>query len=87
MKGSIINWNGKVVRVNAYGVPVKDSIRAGDAYAGVFLASILKGFNVENAVSAVATMVVMVRGDEKNLSREEDLEKFLSGYDEQVDFR
>jgi len=32
-------------------------------------------------------MVVMVRGDEENLPREEELEKFLSGYGRQVDLR
>lgn len=90
LRGSIINWKGKVVRVDAYRVPVKDPIGAGDAYAGVFLASMLKGFNVEDSArraSAAAAMVVMVRGDEENLPREEDLEKFLSGYGRQVDFR
>jgi 2-dehydro-3-deoxygluconokinase/2-dehydro-3-deoxygalactonokinase len=90
LEGSIVNWDGKVVRVNAYRVPVKDPIGAGDAYAGVFLASILKGLSPEESArraSAAAAMVVMVRGDEENLPREEELEKFLSGYGRQVDLR
>ncbi|WP_243670867.1 carbohydrate kinase family protein [Vulcanisaeta sp. JCM 16161] len=69
---------------------MKDPIGAGDAYAGVFLASILRGHDVESAMrraSAAAAMVVMVRGDEENLPREDDLRRFLEGYGRQVDLR
>ncbi len=37
--------------------------------------------------SAAAAMVVMVRGDEENLPREDDLRRFLEGYGRQVDLR
>ncbi|WP_243679574.1 PfkB family carbohydrate kinase [Vulcanisaeta souniana] len=43
IKGSMAYWEGRVIKVNAFRVPVKDPIGAGDAYAGVFLASILRG--------------------------------------------
>jgi 2-dehydro-3-deoxygluconokinase/2-dehydro-3-deoxygalactonokinase len=90
VRGSMANWEGRVVKVNAFQVPVKDPIGAGDAYAGVLLASVLKGYDIEKAMiraSAAAALVVMVRGDEENLPREEDLERFLSGYGRQVDLR
>ncbi|WP_069807976.1 bifunctional 2-dehydro-3-deoxygluconokinase/2-dehydro-3-deoxygalactonokinase [Vulcanisaeta thermophila] len=90
VKGSIVYWDGKVARADAFRVPVVDPIGAGDAYAGVLLASVLRGLPIEQAVvraSAAAAMVVMTRGDEENLPREEDLERFLSGYGRQVDFR
>ncbi|MGC8544016.1 MAG: bifunctional 2-dehydro-3-deoxygluconokinase/2-dehydro-3-deoxygalactonokinase [Vulcanisaeta sp.] len=90
LKGSIAYWDGRIVKVDAFRVPVKDPIGAGDAYAGVFLASILKGYDVERAMrraSAAAALVVMVRGDEENLPREEDLARFLEGYGRQVDLR
>ncbi len=66
VKGSMAYWEGRVVKVDAFRVPVKDPIGAGDAYAGgVFLASILRGgHDVESAMrraSAAAAMVVMVR--------------------------
>ncbi|WP_188602359.1 bifunctional 2-dehydro-3-deoxygluconokinase/2-dehydro-3-deoxygalactonokinase [Vulcanisaeta souniana] len=90
IKGSMAYWEGRVIKVNAFRVPVKDPIGAGDAYAGVFLASILRGHDVESAMrraSAAAAMVVMVRGDEENLPREDDLRRFLDGYGRQVDLR
>ncbi|WP_243678342.1 PfkB family carbohydrate kinase [Vulcanisaeta distributa] len=91
VKGSVAYWEGRVVKVDAFRVPVKDPIGAGDAYAGVFLASILRGHDVESAMrraSAAAAMVVMVRGgDEENLPREDDLRRFLEGYGRQVDLR
>ena len=90
IRGSIAYWEGRVIKVDAFRVPVKDPIGAGDAYAGVFLASILRGYDVEIAMrraSAAAAMVVMVRGDEENLPREEDLRRFLDGYGRQVDLR
>ncbi len=92
VKGSVAYWEGKIVKVNAFRVPVRDPIGAGDAYAGVFLASILRGgHDVESAMrraSAAAAMVVMVRGgDEENLPREDDLRRFLEGYGRQVDLR
>ena len=90
LKGSVAYWEGRIVKVDAFRVPVKDPIGAGDAYAGVFLASILRGHDVEKAMrraSAAAAMVVMVRGDEENLPREDDLRRFLEGYGRQVDLR
>ena len=90
LRGSVAYWEGRVAKVDAFRVPVKDPIGAGDAYAGVFLASILRGYDVESAMrraSAAAAMVVMVRGDEENLPREEDLRRFLEGYGRQVDLR
>lgn len=83
LKGSIAKWDGEVVSAKAFQVPVKDPIGAGDAYAGVFIASILKGYSPSRAIvraSAAAAMVVMVRGDEENLPRENDLEVFLRNY-------
>ncbi|MFP3238355.1 MAG: bifunctional 2-dehydro-3-deoxygluconokinase/2-dehydro-3-deoxygalactonokinase [Caldivirga sp.] len=83
LRGSMAKWDGEVVEAKAFQVPVKDPIGAGDAYAGVFLASILKGHPPSRSIlraSAAAAMVVMVRGDEENLPREADLETFLRNY-------
>ncbi|WP_291767105.1 bifunctional 2-dehydro-3-deoxygluconokinase/2-dehydro-3-deoxygalactonokinase [Caldivirga sp. UBA161] len=83
LKGSVARWDGETVSSKAFQVPVKDPIGAGDAYAGVFLASVLKGLPPSRAIvraSAAAAMVVMVRGDEENLPREQDLETFLRNY-------
>ncbi len=83
LKGSVIFWDGDRYNIPAFQVPVKDPIGAGDAYAGVFIASILKGLSPRSAglrASAAAAMVVMVRGDEENLPGERELETFLKYY-------
>ncbi|KUO90027.1 MAG: hypothetical protein AT712_05400 [Caldivirga sp. CIS_19] len=83
LRGSMAKWDGEVVEANAFQVPLKDPIGAGDAYAGVFLASVLTGHPPSRSIlraSAAAAMVVMVRGDEENLPRETDLETFLRNY-------
>jgi len=57
-------------------VQVEDPIGAGDAFAGTFIASWLKGYNLSDCVqraSIAGSLVVTVRGDQECLPSEEDL--------------
>ncbi|MEM2824765.1 MAG: sugar kinase [Candidatus Bathyarchaeia archaeon] len=74
--------NGKEVAVKpGFRVPVVDVIGAGDAFAAGFMASILKGRSLEDALlfgNAAGALVVTVRGDIENLPSWEDIERFLA---------
>jgi 2-dehydro-3-deoxygluconokinase/2-dehydro-3-deoxygalactonokinase len=85
-KGAIAASREEKVRVNGYQVTVADPIGAGDALAGTFIASILKGFNLEKSLKfaiAAGTLVVTVRGDQENLPTQHDLEAFLKAFEEE----
>jgi sugar/nucleoside kinase (ribokinase family) len=69
-----------------YQVTVVDTIGAGDALAGTFLACTLKGFSLERSLKfavAAGTLVVTVRGDQENLPTQHDLETFLKAFEEE----
>jgi len=82
-KGAIAATKSEKVEARGYTVPVVDPIGAGDALAGTFLASMLKGFRLEKSLKlavAAGTLVVTVRGDQENLPTQEDLEAFLKAF-------
>ena len=82
-KGAIAATKSEKVEARGYVVPVVDPIGAGDALAGTFLASRLKGLELEKSLKlavAAGTLVVTVRGDQENLPTQGDLEAFLKAF-------
>lgn len=70
-----------VILKPGFKVPVVDVIGAGDAFAAGFIASLLRGKSLEEALmfgNAAGALVVTVRGDIENLPSWEDIEKFLA---------
>lgn len=66
-----------------YKVPVVDPTGAGDAFAGVFVSGILKGWKLLDCLRAgnvAGSLVVTVRGDQENIPTEEDIKSFLEKY-------
>jgi 2-dehydro-3-deoxygluconokinase/2-dehydro-3-deoxygalactonokinase len=85
-KGAIAASKGERVMARGYQVTVVDTIGAGDALAGTFLACTLKGFSLERSLKfavAAGTLVVTVRGDQENLPTQRDLETFLKAFEEE----
>ncbi|MEM3267274.1 MAG: sugar kinase [Conexivisphaerales archaeon] len=80
-KGSIAYTKNGVFRHRQYQVPVVDPVGAGDAFASLFVSSILKGWKIKRALEAATvagSLVVMRRGDNENIPSEEDIKSFLS---------
>jgi len=80
-KGAIASDGKETIMKLGFKVPVVDVIGAGDAFAAGFIASILKGKNLEEALTygnAAGALVVTTRGDIENLPSQEDIEKFLA---------
>lgn len=74
---------GEQVSAPGFAVPVVDELGAGDAFDAAFLASILKGFEIERAImyaNAAGAITVMVKGDLEPLPQWTDLETFIAGY-------
>ncbi|TRO49033.1 sugar kinase [Candidatus Bathyarchaeota archaeon] len=66
----------------AYKVPVVDVIGAGDAFDAAFLASRLRGFDLERSLevaNAAGALCVTVRGDVEAIPTLEDVDRFLAG--------
>ena len=85
-KGAIAASKKERVKAKGYQVTVVDPVGAGDALAGTFIASILKGFSLEKSLKfavAAGTLVVTVRGDQENLPTQYDLEAFLKAFEEE----
>jgi len=65
----------------AYNVPIVDVIGAGDAFAAGFIACLMNGKSLQEALevgNAAGALVVTVRGDYENMPSWEDIEKFLA---------
>jgi len=82
--GETLAFSGKqVYRQGAFDVPVVDPIGAGDAFGGVFVSGYLKGWKVQNCLTAgsvAGSLVVTTRGDEENIPTESDIAEFLSAH-------
>ena len=66
----------------AYKVPVVDVIGAGDAFDAAFLASRLRGFDLDRSLevaNAAGALCVTVRGDVEAIPTLEDVDRFLAG--------
>ena len=66
----------------AYKVPVVDVIGAGDAFDAAFLASRLRGFDLERSLevaNAAGALCVTVRGDVEAIPTLGDVDRFLAG--------
>ena len=75
--GAIAATSSERASANAMPVYVEDPIGAGDAFAGTFIASRLKGRSLnESLVRAViaGSLVVTVRGDEEALPSDDDID-------------
>ncbi|MEM3715804.1 MAG: sugar kinase [Candidatus Bathyarchaeia archaeon] len=80
-EGAVASDGREVVMKPGFKVPVVDVIGAGDAFAASFIASILRGRSLEEALmfgNVSGALVVTVRGDIENLPSWEDIEKFLA---------
>lgn len=80
-RGAIASDGKETIMKTGFKVPVVDVIGAGDAFAAGFIANILKGKSLEEALTygnAAGALVVTTRGDIENLPSQEDVEKFLA---------
>ncbi|MEM3479055.1 MAG: PfkB family carbohydrate kinase, partial [Candidatus Bathyarchaeia archaeon] len=80
-EGAVASDGRAIFVKSGFKVPVVDVIGAGDAFAAGFIASILRGRSLEEALmfgNAAGALVVAVRGDIENLPSWEDIEKFLA---------
>lgn len=74
--------DGETAFKRAYKVPVVDVIGAGDAFDAAFLASRLRGFDLDRSLevaNAAGALCVTVRGDVEAIPSFEDVERFLAG--------
>jgi 2-dehydro-3-deoxygluconokinase len=80
-EGAIASNGKETIMKPGFKVPVVDVIGAGDAFAAGFIASILEGRSLEDALAfgnAAGALVVTVRGDIENLPTKDDIERFLA---------
>jgi len=80
-EGATAYTKNEEARKPAFRVPVVDVIGAGDAFAAGFIASLMLGKSLEEALevgNAAGALVVTVRGDFENMPSWDDLEKFLA---------
>ncbi|MFW6121711.1 MAG: sugar kinase [Petrotogales bacterium] len=73
----------KTYKTNSFKVPVIDELGAGDAFDGAFLATLLKGHDIEKALKygcAAGAITVSLKGDIEPLPKWKDLELFLDVY-------
>jgi 2-dehydro-3-deoxygluconokinase / 2-dehydro-3-deoxygalactonokinase len=82
-KGAIAASRREKVSVQALEVYVEDPIGAGDAFAGTFITSRLKGRSLEESLKRAViagSLVVTVRGDEECLPSEEEIDANIYKY-------
>jgi sugar/nucleoside kinase (ribokinase family) len=82
-KGAIAITEDKTYRNESFKVSVIDELGAGDAFDGAFLASILKGYDIDAALKygcAAGAITVSLKGDIEPLPKWKDLELFLDVY-------
>jgi 2-dehydro-3-deoxygluconokinase/2-dehydro-3-deoxygalactonokinase len=82
-KGAIAANRREKVSVRALEVYVEDPIGAGDAFAGTFITSRLKGRSLEESLKRAViagSLVVTVRGDEECLPSEEEIDANIYKY-------
>ncbi len=82
-KGAIAANRREKVAVHALEVYVEDPIGAGDAFAGTFITSRLKGRSLEESLKRAViagSLVVTVRGDEECLPSEEEIDANIYKY-------
>jgi 2-dehydro-3-deoxygluconokinase / 2-dehydro-3-deoxygalactonokinase len=82
-KGAIAASRREKVSVQALEVYVEDPIGAGDAFAGTFITSRLKGRSLEESLKRAViagSLVVTVRGDEECLPSEEEVDANIYKY-------
>jgi 2-dehydro-3-deoxygluconokinase/2-dehydro-3-deoxygalactonokinase len=82
-KGAIAANRREKVSVQALEVYVEDPIGAGDAFAGTFITSRLKGRSLEESLKRAViagSLVVTVRGDEECLPSEEEIDANIYKY-------
>jgi len=82
-KGAIAANRREKVSVQALEVYVEDPIGAGDAFAGTFITSRLKGRSPEESLKRAViagSLVVTVRGDEECLPSEEEIDANIYKY-------
>jgi 2-dehydro-3-deoxygluconokinase/2-dehydro-3-deoxygalactonokinase len=82
-KGAIAANRREKVSVQALEVYVEDPIGAGDAFAGTFITSRLKGRSLEESLKRAViagSLVVTVRGDEECLPSEQEIDANIYKY-------
>jgi 2-dehydro-3-deoxygluconokinase/2-dehydro-3-deoxygalactonokinase len=82
-KGAIAANRREKVSVQTLAVYVEDPIGAGDAFAGTFITSRLKGRSLEESLKRAViagSLVVTVRGDEECLPSEEEIDANIYKY-------
>lgn len=85
-EGAYLGTRDEIIHVPGYRVErIVDPIGAGDAFAASFLASLIKGYTLKDAVTlanAAGAFALTVKGDVEGLPTWEDLHSFL-GNDEE----
>ncbi|MEM3096914.1 MAG: sugar kinase [Nitrososphaerota archaeon] len=82
-RGALAATRDERVSVEAIPVYVEDPIGAGDAFAGTFITSRLKGRSLNESLrraTVAGTLVVTVRGDEEAIPSEEDIDANIHKY-------
>jgi 2-dehydro-3-deoxygluconokinase/2-dehydro-3-deoxygalactonokinase len=82
-KGAIAANRREKVSVQAFEVYVEDPIGAGDAFAGTFITSRLKGRSLEESLKRAViagSLVVTVRGDEECVPSEQEIDANIYKY-------
>ena len=75
--------DGRVLQASAFSVPVVDELGAGDAFDAAFLACVLKGKEVDEALlhaNAAGAIAVTAKGDLEPLPTWRDIGLFLAAY-------
>lgn len=83
--GAVVYDKDSVFRHQGYQVKVVDELGAGDAFNGAFIASMLRGDGVEQALryaNAAGALAVTAKGDLEPLPTWNDLSLFLSCYED-----
>ncbi|MFO7882176.1 MAG: sugar kinase [Kosmotogaceae bacterium] len=82
-KGALALNEEKTYKNESFKVSVIDELGAGDAFDGAFLASLLKGYDINEALKygcAAGAITVSLKGDIEPLPKWKDLELFLDVY-------
>ena len=89
-EGAIAFRKEEKVHVKTIDVVVEDPIGAGDALAGTFLSSLMKGEDLKTSLTKAAlagSLVVTIRGDQENLPSSKDIEDLLKDVEDKLAIR
>jgi sulfofructose kinase len=81
VEGAVFLNRGRVLRSNAFNVPVADTTGAGDVFHGAFIYGLLQSWNLEDVIRfahAVAAMKCMRIGARRGIPSLSEVQEFLN---------